>query len=405
MDWNRLLCEVRTLRDRKHNNVTPLLSSFAAGNAEAHLENDNQEKLYMILPRAVGTLAEWMTSDEPPYLTNLQIRREYIYEIMFSLASGVAYIHREINHIVGFHHDLKPTNILNFPGEDRPVWKICDFGGSNLKDAVEETGTSHYIHTVLYTPEEFFVPDGSKHGRAYDVFSLGCIILELATLCRYGWSEIGLPEFEKRRFEHCKDHEVRKDHKIAYYRSPNVVKKWMTELGEKQDSKGFCELLNLIEQMLLVPRFQRIFAWEVEVDLVWIKNPEVGPDDALVLERLREVVQSPRKPSNAISSAHNPLMRAIRLGRSHEVQEILRNAQWSDISPGVTKELLHSQPRHVGRYYSTLVSPQGSSPLYGRQKEYNWLQRKFKDRNTLGLYGLGGIGYASYNTVTTLFRG
>lgn len=86
----------------------------------------------------------------------------------------------------GCHFDLKPANILIF-GND--VWKIADFGqaafkvreGTNSK-MTNEGGSDPYS-----APETDNVDERS--GPRYDVWSLGCIILEVTTFLvmgRYG---------------------------------------------------------------------------------------------------------------------------------------------------------------------------------------------------------------------------
>lgn len=392
LGWSRLLNEVRTLRERAHSHVTPLLSSFAAGNALATSDSDAQENLYMILPKADGDMEKWMKND-PGYLEDFASRRDYIYEIMISIVSGVAYIHKEIKGTVGFHHDLSPKNILHFSraNSKTPVWKICDFGGSNLKDTMGDTGTSHEIGTPTYAPPEFFEKNGSKHGRAYDMFSLGCILLELATILKYGWTDDGLENFTQLRLQNERRDTSR--HPKAYYSNMDIVKYWITRL--KQDASiPFRHVLEFIEETL-VGRYQRIFAWELEIDLRWTKDPETPPND--IFGRLRDIAQAARKPTNAISTFHNPLRRARRMDRPDEFLAILRSKGWSDNDPGSTEALHRSQQANVQEYFSTLVAPLDTSPLYGRHKENKMLEEQFALTNIIGLFGLGGIGYVYYS--------
>jgi hypothetical protein len=95
------------------------------------------------------------------------------------LAVGLAKLHAQ--HIK--HKDIKPANILLADtSEDdatgtwnaRPVY--CDFGLSKLFSEQSKTagggGTSYYL-----APEQL---EGRRAGRAADIFSLGCVFLELA---------------------------------------------------------------------------------------------------------------------------------------------------------------------------------------------------------------------------------
>lgn len=85
------------------------------------------------------SMQKWI-SDERAEHNNF----EFIYfDTMLALASGLAYIHREIDDFVAYHRDIKPNNILLFPGDnDKVIWKFCDFGTSNLKSANETRTTS-----------------------------------------------------------------------------------------------------------------------------------------------------------------------------------------------------------------------------------------------------------------------
>uniref|UniRef100_A0A0E0IPS5 mitogen-activated protein kinase kinase n=1 Tax=Oryza nivara TaxID=4536 RepID=A0A0E0IPS5_ORYNI len=85
---------------------------------------------------------------------------------------GLMYLHHE-KHII--HRDLKPSNILiNHMGEV----KISDFGVSAIiasSSAQRDTFTGTYNYMA---PERI---SGQKHGYMSDIWSLGLVMLELAT--------------------------------------------------------------------------------------------------------------------------------------------------------------------------------------------------------------------------------
>ena len=95
------------------------------------------------------------------------------------LAVGLAKLHSQRIK----HKDIKPANILLAdaseddaagPMSARPVF--CDFGTSKLFS--EQSKTAGAGGTCFYqAPEQL---DGRRAGRAADVFSLGCVFLELA---------------------------------------------------------------------------------------------------------------------------------------------------------------------------------------------------------------------------------
>lgn len=76
------------------------------------------------------------------------------------------------------HRDLKPSNILI---KDGRVF-LTDFGLSKIVPADETTGTTGPVgaHTYMYSAPEV-LNFGSRRGRAADIFSLGCVFLELCT--------------------------------------------------------------------------------------------------------------------------------------------------------------------------------------------------------------------------------
>ncbi|KAF2808389.1 kinase-like protein [Mytilinidion resinicola] len=192
--WDKLLREVETIRVRRHDNIVPLLASFSAGRENPLEKYCKKESLHMLFPHTkAGDMKAWLERDSwPQDLRNEEARRTYIFETIQGLVSGVAFIHREIQNRIAFHHDLKPSNILLFERTgSRPMWKICDFGNANLRDR-DDTETvktkDNVFGTYVYKPPEYFVKkegEQPKHGRPFDVYSLGCVCLDLATILKF----------------------------------------------------------------------------------------------------------------------------------------------------------------------------------------------------------------------------
>ncbi|KAJ2901416.1 hypothetical protein MKZ38_001898 [Zalerion maritima] len=93
------------------------------------------------------------------------------------------------------HGDLKPENILRFLGTEKEklgTLKIVDMGVAKrhfLATEDRRNGTSTSFATIRYEPPEArrsVNPDGQARSRQYDIWSLGCIMLEFIIWILYG---------------------------------------------------------------------------------------------------------------------------------------------------------------------------------------------------------------------------
>ena len=112
--------------------------------------------------------------------------------------------------LTGYHHDLKPQNILHFsrlrdgistPNPEWGIFVIADFGVGKFHTLKQAThiiseGTTHARGTATYAAPESKIKakglDNLKVSRPYDVWSLGCIIMEILV-----WLVLGKSEWEK----------------------------------------------------------------------------------------------------------------------------------------------------------------------------------------------------------------
>lgn len=88
------------------------------------------------------------------------------------------------------HGDMKPENILVFEYPNQPdTWKITDLGLAKFhKDSTQKRGPTSTRHgTFSYEPPEFIesLEDDKPISRLYDIWSMGCIILQLITWLLY----------------------------------------------------------------------------------------------------------------------------------------------------------------------------------------------------------------------------
>lgn len=135
-----------------------------------------------------------------------------LYRWFGCLAAGLAYIHRERVK----HRDIKPANIL-VKGD---TILYTDFGiARDVWDEVT-TSTTGYVDakSPMYCAPE--VAAEERRGRRSDVFSLGCIFLEMITVLMWKY-DVSL--------EKLHHHKVTKG-KRAYYANIDKTLQWMFQL-------------------------------------------------------------------------------------------------------------------------------------------------------------------------------
>ncbi|KAK3369771.1 hypothetical protein B0T24DRAFT_708743 [Lasiosphaeria ovina] len=186
--WAREAAALRKLSEVKHDHLIQCIAAIEKG-----------DKFYFLFPWAAGgSLRDfWNTTPQP------NLSPEFIEQVLVQfcgLSHALNKLHTYRGRTASFrqdadlndgtisgggirHGDLKPENILRFaPEDDRDVGtlKIADMGlakhhevSTNMRQNV--TSTKH--GTARYEPPEVEVRVATT--RLYDVWSMGCIILEL----------------------------------------------------------------------------------------------------------------------------------------------------------------------------------------------------------------------------------
>jgi serine/threonine protein kinase len=187
-DFHRESTMLDELSGLPHDHVVPHLASWTQGG-----------KFYMLFPLADCNLKTYLSENETPLLT-----RDFVIWLlgqMHGLADGVSHLHNlgviitqstiasQLPNVAHrertcFHHDLKPENILVFRQKHTryPVLKISDFGSGRIGRLRSGMKGSYATKNPTHGTLEYEGPDwmlDQKTSRPYDIWSLGCIFLEV----------------------------------------------------------------------------------------------------------------------------------------------------------------------------------------------------------------------------------
>ena len=145
------------------------------------------------------------------------------------ILNGLEYLHS--NGVV--HRDLKGANIL--AAKDGTV-KLADFGAAKLIHGMPVISRNSEVCESMRGTPYWMAPEiirNEKYGRKVDIWSLGCLIIEMATgmhpwvnlkdffsLCRAVSSQ-QIPEIPDHLSDHCKDF-IRQCLRYCKTNRPNV---------------------------------------------------------------------------------------------------------------------------------------------------------------------------------------
>jgi hypothetical protein len=148
------------------------LSSVEHENVVGYVDHGTDPEPFLVMELAKdGTLRDYLT---PAQQRGEHFPLETIVDLARQLLSGLAAIHEVL-----VHRDMKPENVL-FDGD---VVKIADFGITRLVEASTRSETLKGAGTPLYMPPEGWEGlSGPSPTPTYDLYSLGVMLYELATL-------------------------------------------------------------------------------------------------------------------------------------------------------------------------------------------------------------------------------
>lgn len=167
--------EAKNLRLLVHPHIVALLGTYEEKkHANAHF--------YFLLMSPVGDsdlkrFLDFAGDEEPTTLDGLRWKG-WISKWFACLASALAYMHES-----GIRHqDIKPSNIIQ-KGED--IY-FTDFSSSSAFEVGHTTSTENPARTsYMYAAPELmakFSGSRERHGRASDIFALGCVFCDMLTV-------------------------------------------------------------------------------------------------------------------------------------------------------------------------------------------------------------------------------
>jgi serine/threonine protein kinase len=193
-----------------------------------------------------------------------------LFEELRGLAAALADVHsyrcQEMQlELIGCHHDLKPSNILLFAGR----LTLADFGLSRLVPPKQGSGT--YFKDCL---GDYFSPESLDEklsqqiiGRASDVWSLGCIIIEVITFNELGAEGV-------RQFRSTRKTEGRPRYINSWFHSGGKMKteveNWLSKLRANAQDDNAKKLVTLAQSMLEENPAHRPSSHTVQLELTRI---------------------------------------------------------------------------------------------------------------------------------------
>lgn len=267
--------EIKTLAMLRHRHITKLVDWYGT----------SQSMELLMSPVAKDNLMGFMSEAGPPGQRATEpVAREprmidQVTRWMSCLSSALAYIHSK-----GVTHgDIKPQNILISGSQ---AW-LGDFGTAEF-DTAYATGpgsTSRWLTPVYSAPE---VGNERTRGRPSDIWSFGCLLLEVSTWMA-GYRIQSLRDF--RGSARSEPYHVNFDSTLSWMRKLRRLFKLQTKLQEKE------YILDALRAMLVLKPGARIDGLEAWRMLAGDGCKELGcPCDnespQVVDERLQQALQA-----------------------------------------------------------------------------------------------------------------
>lgn len=153
------------------------------------------------------------------------------------------------------HGDLKPENILWFKKGDRGVLQIADLGLTTFHAKEADTRNRKGIMTITmsgterYGPPEVHEELNGPRSRKYDIWTMGCVLLESLIWLIYGYGGLKTFQFFTPRFWTGVD--TNATYSIDTY-VESCMKVMKDLLQKESEPSAYSELLSFVEERLLI---------------------------------------------------------------------------------------------------------------------------------------------------------
>jgi len=230
--------ELDVLKKLSHKHVVSLLGSYTQINVLGLL-------LYPVAVCDLGVFLDELDENQSSHSVefeklmdrlgfagNVNCAKDRLNKVYGCLANAVQYLHE--NDIR--HKDIKPKNILL---DKNDGLYITDFGLSrDTADASSSITDGNERGTYKYCAPE--VARFEPRGRAADVYSLGCVFLEINTV----HCQLSLAALEEFRIN---------NNDRSYQNSPQKLREWMSKLRQISTNNlagGFFNIVDIIDKMV-----------------------------------------------------------------------------------------------------------------------------------------------------------
>ena len=333
------------LRLRDHPNIVPFLGSYVY-----------RSECSLLFPRLDMDLAEFFQREERFGAFGLN---STFYTALQGLSSALECVHNlnlnardhQIDLArIGYHHDIRPRNIL----VTSRAFILADFGLAKMKTASDDSRTIWKAGAGDYIAPECIDQDFNLQdvGRDMDIWSLGCMIVDISSYMEKGPS--GVHEAREKR----RGRSSRANWETSYFFDKNEVNpgvlKWMNKLQANPNDSDLWTLLRLAASMIQIQPKHRLKATMVchTMSFLAVRSLFHAAETALVAyyESLKEynLQEGQQKPEVPLANVWFGIQKIKAWGYILEITDDLRRSFFD-------KAILQRQAHESERYLQEVL--------------------------------------------------